>query len=63
MTTDTDWISTGKAAKILGYHPDWFAKKFDGILPMRRTLGGHRRWLESAVREMVDPHPAMPAAG
>jgi hypothetical protein len=61
--TDQDWISTGKAAKLLGYDPDWFAKKFEGIIPMQRRPGGHRRWLASAVHELVHEHRRVPAAG
>jgi len=48
-----DWISTGKAAKKLGYSPDHFVRKFDGLIPMRRSEGGHRRWLASAVEEVA----------
>lgn len=58
-----DWISTGKAAKILGYNPDHFRDKFLGIIPSRRLPGGHHRWLASAVEELAEkPHP-MPVAG
>lgn len=65
MSQDQDWISTGKAAKLLGYDPDWFAKKFEGIIPMRRPRGmnGHRRWLASAVHELANKPPEMPKAG
>lgn len=63
VTTDQEWISTGKAAKILGYAPDWFARKFDGIIPAMRTLGGHRRWLSSAVRELASDTEKLPNTG
>lgn len=65
MMQDQDWISTGKAARLLGYDPDWFAKKFEGIIPMRRPRGkkGHRRWLASAVHELVDQPGKLPQAG
>ena len=48
----SEWISTGKAAKILGYSPDWFARKFDGVIPSSRQAGGHRRWLYVAVVQL-----------
>lgn len=63
MTQDQDWISTGKAAKLLGYSPDWFARKFEGIIPSRRLEGKHRRWLASAVHELADQPSAFPQAG
>ena len=49
-----DWISTGKAAKILGYCRDHFVRKFEGVIPSRRTDGGHHRWLASAVEELAE---------
>ena len=58
-----DWISTGKAAKILGYCPDHFVRKFEGVIPSRRTDGGHHRWLASAVEELAEKPQTMPAAG
>lgn len=63
VKVDQDWISTGKAARILGYDPDWFARKFEGVIPMRRTLGGHRRWLASAVHELGAGPENLPATG
>lgn len=49
------WISTGKAAKLLGFSPDHFREKFEGIIPSRRYFGGHHRWLTSAVQELAEP--------
>lgn len=49
---EQDWISTGKAARLMGYSPDWFARKFDGIIPCQRSPNGHRRWLRSAVESI-----------
>ena len=63
LVKQQDWISTGKAAKLMGYHPDWFSKKFDGVIPMRRTEGGHRRWLASAVQAAINATLCLPAAG
>lgn len=61
--TDQDWISTGKAAKLLGYNPDHFVRKFEGIIPMRRSEGGHRRWLASAVHQAAGFPSNMQQAG
>ena len=47
-----NWISTGKAAKILGYCPDHFLRKFEEVLPNLRLPGGHHRWLESAILDL-----------
>ncbi len=47
-----EWISTGKAAAILGYSRDHFREKFEGIIPSRKLPGGHYRWLESAVKHL-----------
>lgn len=49
------WISTGKAARLLGFSPDHFREKFEGIIPSRRLFGGHHRWLASAVYELAEP--------
>lgn len=48
-----EWISTGKAAAILGYSRDHFREKFEGIIPSRKLPGGHYRWLESAVKHLA----------
>ncbi len=48
-----EWISTGKAAAILGYSRDHFREKFEGIIPSRKLPGGHYRWLESAVKRLA----------
>ena len=52
----TTWISTGKAARILGYQRDAFRRKFleaferqYGIL---RQPGGHIRWDETLVESL-----------
>ncbi len=45
MTSSSEWISISETARILGIHPStvrlWADK---GILPVRRTHGGHRRF-------------------
>ena len=48
------WISTGKAAAILGYSRDHFREKFLGVIPSNRIYGGHLRWLESAVVKLAE---------
>ena len=58
-----EWISTGKAARILGYSPDHFREKFTGLIPSHRPVGCHTRWLESAVRELAQEPVRMPEAG
>lgn len=58
------WISTGKAARLMGYHPASFPRKFLGVIPSMRVVGGHYRWLASAVKELCKPsEPEMPEAG
>ena len=59
MTT-SEWISTGQAAKLLGYSPDHFREKFAGLIPRRRVFGGHYRWLASAVLELAAPPQVQP---
>ena len=45
-----EWMSLSEAAEILGVHPgtvrNWSNK---GLLPVRRTQGGHRRYKRSEV--------------
>lgn len=46
----TDWLSLSKVADILGVHPSTVRNWSDqGILPVHRTQGGHRRYLRSEV--------------
>ena len=46
----SDWLSLGEVAKILGVHPstarNWSNQ---GVLPVHRTNGGHRRYSRSEV--------------
>ena len=45
-----DWLSLGEVAKILGVHPSTARNWSDqGVLPVHRTNGGHRRYLRSEV--------------
>jgi excisionase family DNA binding protein len=45
-----EWLSLSKAAQILGVHPSTVRNWSDqGMLPVHRTNGGHRRYLRSEV--------------
>jgi excisionase family DNA binding protein len=45
-----DWLSLGDVAEILGIHPSTVRKWSDqGVLPVHRTQGGHRRYLRSEM--------------
>ncbi|MGD9091255.1 MAG: helix-turn-helix domain-containing protein [Anaerolineales bacterium] len=45
-----DWLSIGDVAEILGIHPSTVRKWSDqGVLPVHRTQGGHRRYLRSEM--------------
>ena len=61
VMTDQTWISTGKAARLMGYSRDHFREKFTGVIPSRRLEKGHTRWLASAVHELAD-QPTFPLA-
>ena len=59
---DETWISSGEAAKMLGYSRAGFVSKFDGVLPCRRFRGeggriGYRRWLKAAVLALLQESP------
>lgn len=46
----TEWLSLSKVAQILGVHPSTVRNWSDqGVLPVHRTNGGHRRYLRSEV--------------
>ncbi len=45
-----EWLSLSEAAQILGVHPSTVRSWSDqGILPVHRTQGGHRRYLRSEI--------------
>ena len=50
---EEEWISTGRAAKILGYSRLHFLRKFKDTIPYMRLEGSHYRWLASAVHELA----------
>ena len=59
----SEWISTGKAAAMLGYSRDQFRKKFKHLIPNRRFEGGHIQWLAEAVERMAGSMSDMSQAG
>ena len=52
-----DWLSLSDAASVLGVHPStvrgWSNQ---GLLPVHRTQGGHRRYLRSEVELWMQSH-------
>jgi excisionase family DNA binding protein len=45
-----EWLSLSKAAQVLGVHPSTVRSWSDqGVLPVHRTQGGHRRYLRSEI--------------
>lgn len=57
-----DWISLHDACELLGVATSTLRRwGDDGRVPMKRTLGGHRRFLRAAVLRLVErgaPEPA-----
>lgn len=49
-----EWISTGKAAALLGYARWSFTRKFKGVIPHRQIQGGQYRWDAKAVLELIE---------
>lgn len=50
MSAQSDWISLGEAAKLLGVHPTTVRNWADqGDLPFRRTPGRHRRFSREVI--------------
>ncbi|HUE75856.1 MAG TPA: helix-turn-helix domain-containing protein [Chloroflexota bacterium] len=53
-----NWISIHDASRVLGVTTSTLRRWGDaGRLPMRRTLGGHRRFQHDAVVELVEASP------
>ena len=47
-------LRTSEVANLLGVSPKTIARwAKDGKLPFQRTLGGHRRYPEHAIRELA----------
>ena len=50
----TSYLRVGEAAEILQVSPKTVCRwAMDGKLPFQRTLGGHRRYPERAIRELA----------
>jgi excisionase family DNA binding protein len=48
------YLRVGEAAEILQVSPKTVCRwAMDGKLPFQRTLGGHRRYPEEAIRELA----------
>lgn len=46
----TEWLSLSEAAEILGVHPGTVRNWSDqGVLPVHRTQGGHRRYVRKEI--------------
>jgi excisionase family DNA binding protein len=58
-----EWVSLGKAARILGVHPATVRTWADrGEVPCRRTPGGHRRFRRADLAQWADArHSGQPA--
>ena len=54
-----EWLNLSAVAEVLGVHPSTVRSWSDrGILPSRRTKGGHRRYLRSQVELWVQSQRA-----
>lgn len=54
MADQSEWISLGEAAALLGVHPTTLRHWADqGDLPSQRTPGGHRRFQRRAVEQWL----------
>ncbi len=67
MTQGTEWVSTGKAAALLGYNRDAFRRKFFEAFQRERAVirqpGGHCRWLLLVVIRLRDGSEDLQDAG
>jgi excisionase family DNA binding protein len=53
-TQPTTYLRVGEVAEILQVCPKTVCRwAMDGKLPFQRTLGGHRRYPETAIRELA----------
>jgi excisionase family DNA binding protein len=61
--TDEEWLSLHDASELLGVAESTLRRWGDaGKLPMRRTLGGHRRFSRGAVARLVEQGGHAPLA-
>lgn len=52
---EQEWISTGEAARLLGYKSrDGFRLKFLGIIKAMRLPSGHYRWSKAEIIKLRD---------
>jgi excisionase family DNA binding protein len=57
--SNSDWLSLSEAAHVLGIHPSTVRTWADqGLLPVHRTQGGHRRFRRSEVELCMDAQTA-----
>jgi excisionase family DNA binding protein len=68
LYTDPKWLRSAQVAAILQVSPKTIQRwAREGKLPFQRTLGGHRRYRASSIREIADgaaqPATVGPAAG
>jgi excisionase family DNA binding protein len=65
MTVQTEpYLTTGQVADILHVSPKTVAHwAKEGKLPYLRTLGGHRRYPEAAIRELAASLVGPPSTG
>jgi excisionase family DNA binding protein len=65
LIDDNEWISLQDASELLGVAASTLRRWGDsGKLPMKRTLGGHRRFPRAAIRAIAEhsaPAPLVPA--
>ena len=56
------WLSLHEASQMLGVHPSTLRQWADtGKIATVRTPGGHRRFAESVVRDLLEPEPLPPS--
>jgi excisionase family DNA binding protein len=66
MTRDisTNWLSLGEAAKVLGVHPSTVRSwSNQGILPVQRTKGGHRRYRRNEIELWMESQRSQSSSG
>jgi excisionase family DNA binding protein len=57
MSEQSDWVSLGEAAEMLGVHPTTIRHWADsGDLPSQRTPGGHRRFRRRDLLQWATAH-------
>ena len=58
----SSYLRVGEAAEILQVSPKTVCRwAMDGKLPFQRTLGGHRRYPEQAIRELAESLQVQPS--